>query len=87
MVFVAEMEAEHAQTLMQEARGHKISCFLCSLPFSDHLEDDLKTRVLNSCIHHPDDNSVKFAVAAVIEKTGISFVCCIWVYIACIREL
>lgn len=71
---------------MCEAKNQQAASHLFCLPFCDHVEKVIEENILSSCIHHPDEDSVKFAFASHVERTGIGFVCCIWVYIVCIMN-
>ncbi|GMH34202.1 hypothetical protein BSKO_02036 [Bryopsis sp. KO-2023] len=83
---ISKLEERHMQTIAKEAKGHRIGSHILKIPFCDKLDTVLKDLLLNTCMHGTDDESVKFAMAAHVEKTGVAYVCCIWVYVATICE-
>ena len=48
--------------------------------------DAITEAVLNTGIHRIADERVKFSMAAHVERGGQSFVCCLWIYVAAVRD-
>ena len=71
---------------MKEARTGMVAGHIIGLPFSDGYGDAISEAVLNTGIHMISDDRVKYAMATHIERTGVKFVCCMWIYIAAIRD-
>ncbi len=67
-------------------RGCLVNGHILALPFSDGYADAVAEAVLNTGIHRTTDERVKFAMAAYVEPLGAAFVCCIWIYVAAVRE-
>jgi coiled-coil and C2 domain-containing protein 2A len=73
----------HNQAVEAEARSSMIAGHILALPFSDRYADSLQEAVLNTGLHRALDNDARFSMAAHVERTGVAFACCVWVYIAC----
>lgn len=67
-------------------RGCAVNGHALSLPFSDGWAAAVAEAVLNTGLHRTADPRVKFAMAAHVERLGAPWVCCIWVYVAAIRD-
>lgn len=67
-------------------RGCSVNGHVLALPFSDTWAEAVTEAVLNTGVHRTVDPRVKFAMAAYVEPLGAEFVCCIWVYVAAIRD-
>lgn len=80
------MQASHNERVAREMRGCLVNGAVLALPFSDGLADAAAAAVLNTGLHRTSDARVKFALAAAVEPLGAAFVCCVWVYVAAIRE-
>lgn len=68
-------------------RGCAVNGHALSLPFSDGWATAVAEAVLNTGLHRTADPRVKFAMAAYVERLGAPWVCCIWIYVAAIRDL
>ncbi|KAK9808578.1 hypothetical protein WJX72_000007 [[Myrmecia] bisecta] len=80
------MESKHEQVVSKEARSSLVTGHVIGLPLSDGYGDAIRDAVLNTGIHMITDEHVKFAMASHVERTGVKFVCCIWIYVAAIRD-
>jgi coiled-coil and C2 domain-containing protein 2A len=78
------LQREHNQAVEAEARSSVIAGHILALPFSDRYADSLHEAVLNTGLHRALDSEARFSMAAHVERTGVAFACCIWVYVACI---
>jgi coiled-coil and C2 domain-containing protein 2A len=76
----------HNDRVQREMRGCLINGHILALPFSDSYADAVAEAVLNTGVHRTTDERVKFAMAAHVETLGSAYVCCLWVYVAAIRE-
>ncbi len=70
----------------KEARNSVVTGHVISLPFSDGYGHAIRDAVLNTGIHMITNEHVRFALATHIERTGVKFVCCVWIYLAVIRD-
>jgi len=69
-------------------------CFLQNVKLTQPLSttsfrytEAISEAVLNTGIHKIADERVKYSMAAHVERGGASFACCIWVYVAAIRDI
>jgi coiled-coil and C2 domain-containing protein 2A len=67
-------------------RGCAVNGHVLALPFSEAWAEAVSEAVLGTGVHRTVDPRVKFAMAAHVEPLGASFVCCIWIYVAAIRD-
>jgi len=67
---------------------------LLALPFSDAFEDDIRaavetTGLAGAAARGSENHSCSAAVtvaACVLERTGVAFACCAWVYVAVLDQ-
>jgi coiled-coil and C2 domain-containing protein 2A len=76
----------HNERVCRELRGAVLNGAVLALPFSDGYAAAVTDAVLNTGLHRTPDEHVKFAVAAHVEPLGTAWMCCIWLYIAAVRE-
>ncbi|KAF6253850.1 hypothetical protein COO60DRAFT_1463007 [Scenedesmus sp. NREL 46B-D3] len=83
---IQALQLSHNDRVAREMRGCLINGHILALPFSDSYAEAAAEAVLNTGLHRTVDPRVKFAMAAFVEPLGSAFVCCLWVYVAAIRE-
>lgn len=81
------LQVSHNDRVNREMRGCLINGHILALPFSDGYSDAVTEAVINTGVHRTLDPRVKFAMAAYVEPLGAAFVCCMWIYVAAIREM
>jgi coiled-coil and C2 domain-containing protein 2A len=79
-------QVAHNERVAREMRGCAVNGHVLALPFSDGWRGAVSEAVLNIGVHRTVDPRVKFAMASYVEPMGASFVCCLWVYVAAIRD-
>eukprot|EP00775_Hariotina_reticulata_P004277 gene4277-4531_t len=80
------LQASHNERVSREMRGCLINGHILALPFSDGYAEAIAEAVIDTGVHRTVDPRVKFAMAAYVEPLGAAFVCCLWIYVAAIRE-
>lgn len=86
MILLQFLQVSHNDRVGREMRGCLINGHIIALPFSDSYADAVAEAVINTGLHRTVDPRVKFAMAAYVEPLGAAWVCCLWIYIAAIRE-
>ncbi|KAJ9514810.1 hypothetical protein QJQ45_028482, partial [Haematococcus lacustris] len=75
----------HNERVMKESRADWVCGHILALPFSDRYADAVTEAVLNTGIHRIADERVKYSMAAHVERSGIAFCSCLWIYVAALR--
>ncbi|GFH19018.1 CC2D2AN-C2 domain-containing protein [Haematococcus lacustris] len=75
----------HNEVVMKESRADWVCGHILALPFSDRYADAVTEAVLNTGIHRIADERVKYSMAAHVERSGIAFCSCLWIYVAALR--
>ena len=72
----------HNERIMREIRQNSVHGYILSLGFSDKYEEAIVEAVLDTGIHLTANDNIKYAIAALIETSGVAFICQVWIYIA-----
>ncbi|KAF6253870.1 hypothetical protein COO60DRAFT_1642856 [Scenedesmus sp. NREL 46B-D3] len=73
---IQALQLSHNDRVAREMRGCLINGHILALPFSDSYAEAVAEAVLNTGLHRTVD----------LRPLGSAFVCCLWVYVAAIRE-
>ncbi|KAF5837475.1 hypothetical protein DUNSADRAFT_4277 [Dunaliella salina] len=82
---LALAQARHNAIVAHESRSEWVNGHILAIPFSDRYAEALTEAVLNTGIHRIADERVKYSLAALVERGGAAFCCCLWVYVAVTR--
>ncbi len=80
------LQDSHNERVQRDSRSGGVHGHIIALPFSDSYLDAVVEAVLNTGVHRIADPDVKYAIAAHVEPLGHSFVCCMWIYLAAVRD-
>jgi len=80
------LQQSHNERVARETKTALVNGHILAMPYTDRCSDAIAEAVLNTGIHRCGDDRIKFSMAAHAEPMGAAFVCCIYVYVAAMRE-
>ena len=84
--WMSALESRHRSELEKEIGHDGFHGCVLSIPFTDSLERGIEDLISQSRLTETQQTDARFAIAASIEPSHVTFVCRIWLYIAIINE-